>query len=204
MKAIETQYKGYNFRSRLEARWAVFFDSLGLQWEYEPEGFEMSDGTKYLPDFKVTYPGRDTSEKHNEWYEVKSSLREMSKEEWLKLLKFEKESGSSIIILDGPPEEKMYACASEAIEVLSDKEYRDSLGMFSTVDQLIDAVTNEKPLKINDEFKRTGNALLCHKGRTWWDYYELFWEDFGWGQEELKYACQKARSARFEHGRSGN
>lgn len=30
MKAIETRYKGYRFRSRLEARWAVFFDALGL------------------------------------------------------------------------------------------------------------------------------------------------------------------------------
>lgn len=204
MKPIETKYKGYSFRSRLEARWAVFFDALNLKWEYEPEGFEMSDGTKYLPDFKVWYPGRDASEKHQEWYEVKSSLKEMSKEEWLKLLKFQKESGSSIIILDGCPEEKMYACASEAIEVLFNKEDQDSTDMFLTVDQLIDAVVNEKPLKINDEFKRAGNALLCHKGRTWWDSYELFWEDSGWGQEELKYACQKARSARFEHGRNGN
>jgi hypothetical protein len=41
-KPIETQYKGYRFRSRLEARWAVFFDALGLQWWYEYEGFELS------------------------------------------------------------------------------------------------------------------------------------------------------------------
>lgn len=51
LKAIETEYKGYRFRSRLEARWAVFFDSLGIRWEYEPEGIVLSDGTKYLPDF---------------------------------------------------------------------------------------------------------------------------------------------------------
>jgi hypothetical protein len=50
-KAIETQYKGYRFRSRLEARWAVFFDALNLRWDYEKEGYEFSDGTKYLPDF---------------------------------------------------------------------------------------------------------------------------------------------------------
>lgn len=50
IKAIETQYKGYRFRSRLEARWAVFFDTLGLKWEYEPEGFKI-DGECYLPDF---------------------------------------------------------------------------------------------------------------------------------------------------------
>ena len=51
MKAIETRYKGYRFRSRLEARWAVFFDKLNLEWEYEREGFELDDGTRYLPDF---------------------------------------------------------------------------------------------------------------------------------------------------------
>lgn len=50
IKAIETVYKGYRFRSRLEARWAVFFDALGIEWEYEKEGFE-SKGIRYLPDF---------------------------------------------------------------------------------------------------------------------------------------------------------
>ncbi len=42
MKAIETRYAGCRFRSRLEARWAVFFDALGIPWEYEPQGFECS------------------------------------------------------------------------------------------------------------------------------------------------------------------
>lgn len=51
IKAIETAYKGYRFRSRLEARWAVFFDALGIEWQYEPEGFELPGGLRYLPDF---------------------------------------------------------------------------------------------------------------------------------------------------------
>lgn len=50
IKAIETRYKGYRFRSRLEARWAVVFDALGLRWEYEPQGFSTPWGP-YLPDF---------------------------------------------------------------------------------------------------------------------------------------------------------
>jgi hypothetical protein len=53
IKAIETHYKGCRFRSRVEARWAVFFDSLGLKWEYEKEGFELPSG-RYLPDFWVS------------------------------------------------------------------------------------------------------------------------------------------------------
>jgi hypothetical protein len=46
MKAIKTKYGGYTFRSRLEARWAAFFDAFGLKWTYEPEGFVLNDGTK--------------------------------------------------------------------------------------------------------------------------------------------------------------
>src|SRR6478752_8276107 len=53
IKPIQTTYRGYRFRSRLEARWAVFFDALGLRWEYEPEGFVLPSGKHYLPDFRV-------------------------------------------------------------------------------------------------------------------------------------------------------
>jgi hypothetical protein len=53
IKPIQTRYAGYLFRSRLEARWAVFFDALKLKWEYEPEGFELPSGKRYLPDFRI-------------------------------------------------------------------------------------------------------------------------------------------------------
>lgn len=52
IKPIPTEYNGYRFRSRLEARWAVFFDALGVEYEYEPEGF-CFDGITYLPDFLI-------------------------------------------------------------------------------------------------------------------------------------------------------
>lgn len=51
MKVIQTHYAGYKFRSRLEARWAVFLTSLGIKWEYEFEGFVLPNGECYLPDF---------------------------------------------------------------------------------------------------------------------------------------------------------
>lgn len=56
MQAIEVRYKGFRFRSRLEARWAVFFDALGIEYEYEPEGFRRGD-ILYLPDFRVKCAG---------------------------------------------------------------------------------------------------------------------------------------------------
>jgi hypothetical protein len=49
---IETIYKGRRFRSRLEARWAIFFDAIDIGWEYETEGFQIGK-TKYLTDFKL-------------------------------------------------------------------------------------------------------------------------------------------------------
>ena len=55
LRPIETLYRGYRFRSRLEARWAVFFQTLGMRWEYEPEGFKLSTGEWYLPDFRVWF-----------------------------------------------------------------------------------------------------------------------------------------------------
>lgn len=51
LKPIPTSWGGVRFRSRLEARWAVFFDFLHIPWEYEPQGFDIGDGQAYLPDF---------------------------------------------------------------------------------------------------------------------------------------------------------
>lgn len=60
VKAIETSYMGCRFRSRLEARWAVFFDALGWTWEYEKQGYKVGwhedDEIAWLPDFEVITP----------------------------------------------------------------------------------------------------------------------------------------------------
>ncbi|TDW90515.1 hypothetical protein EV137_4334 [Kribbella pratensis] len=66
---IETHYAGCHFRSRLEARWAVFFDSLDIPWLYEPEGYHLGDAGAYLPDF-LLYP--DTTDAV--WFEVKGGF----------------------------------------------------------------------------------------------------------------------------------
>lgn len=71
IKAIETRYAGCRFRSRLEARWAVFFDTLGVRWEYEEEGYEIEGvSTRYLPDFWLP--------KWHLWVEVKGVLDQPS------------------------------------------------------------------------------------------------------------------------------
>ena len=79
LKPIETIYGNYRFRSRLEARWAVFFDVAGIEWRYEPEGFDLSEVQVpyepkdpelttpplwYLPDFYLPKQGY--------WIEIKA------------------------------------------------------------------------------------------------------------------------------------
>jgi len=69
-KPIETRYKGYRFRSRLEARWAVFLDAISIEWEYEKEGYNIS-GDWYLPDFWLPYDAAEKLEGWGEWLEIK-------------------------------------------------------------------------------------------------------------------------------------
>lgn len=56
-KAIPTNYKGVNFRSRTEARWAAFFDEIGWTWRYEHDYFgdegETDATVRYSVDFRV-------------------------------------------------------------------------------------------------------------------------------------------------------
>ncbi len=52
-EAIPTEFDGVEYKSRTEARWAVFFDRLGVKFEYESKYFHLSDGTMYPPDFYV-------------------------------------------------------------------------------------------------------------------------------------------------------
>ena len=65
LRAIPTYYDGHHFRSRLEARWALFFNFIGIPWEFEPQGFAVGDAG-FLPDFWL--PSLRT------WFEAKPDL----------------------------------------------------------------------------------------------------------------------------------
>lgn len=54
--AKPTVYAGVNFRSRLEAKWAAFFDAVGWTWEYEP----ATEFRGWMPDFRLLGAKRDT------------------------------------------------------------------------------------------------------------------------------------------------
>ena len=93
IKAIETEYNGYRFRSRLEARWAVFFDALGIEYEYEKEGYDLGELGWYLPDFWLP--------KLEMFIEVKG--QEPTEGEKEKIYKLSKDSGFEAYILTNLP-----------------------------------------------------------------------------------------------------
>lgn len=99
LKAIETAYKGYRFRSRLEARWAVFFDAVGIKWEYEAEGYDLEDAGWYLPDFWL--PDGKL------WAEIKP-VGEIPLYEQNKINALDDNppgDGLGVIVLQGPPDD---------------------------------------------------------------------------------------------------
>lgn len=92
MKAIPTEYDGVTFRSRLEARWAMFLDESNIPWKYEWEGYDL-DGYKYLPDFYL--PKRDA------FLEIKPGSGE-----WLKQAMLALHTMKPVLVAEGGPSER--------------------------------------------------------------------------------------------------
>ena len=93
IKAIETEYKNYRFRSRSEARWAIYFDALGVKYRYELEGYEVGEDSGYLPDFY--FPD----------YDAYGEIKPDNFEKDPRHDKFVLESGKSLLLFVGPPSE---------------------------------------------------------------------------------------------------
>lgn len=186
IKAIETRYKGYRFRSRLEARWAVFFDVLGLAWEYEPEGFEFEDqpfretdggmsfsnGGRYLPDFLVTCPGRFSGDGSTIWCEVKPQPLNERERELCELLVINTDRSCGLLV--GVPDFRAYECLHH----------------------------REGYLGVESDYM----LLWSTKRRFWWTSRDFAKDDVEYHiDRDAGYiaAVHAARSARFEYGEQG-
>lgn len=179
IKAIETKYKGYRFRSRLEARWAVFFDALGVKWEYEPEGYELSTGW-YLPDFWLPdfgffaeiKPGNHTGK----WEHVEGVIdRDPESDDWVPLMK--------IVLLFGDP--GSYIAHDYADEGLADQGKWACCPHCKKVGFVYNGWCGYIP---NCKCFKSPTALYKWDGTT---------------TPKMLTAIQAARSARFEHGENG-
>jgi hypothetical protein len=111
LRAIQTHFDGYHFRSRLEARWAYFLNAMGIKYYYEREGYDL-DGECYLPDFEI--PLIDIDEVNQTWRESERCVyleikpTQPSKEEIGKAAKLAKLSFRPVAIIHGEPYEDNY------------------------------------------------------------------------------------------------
>lgn len=204
MRSIQTSYKGCRFRSRLEARWAVFFDHLGLEWAYEPEGFVLPDGTRYLPDFYL--PSLKA------YVEIKPKLASFD-EEW------EPETGSKadkfldaineLNISEVEPTRYLYivgqpgkvpSCNGTIEDQLNSRDFTeyDSYRIFTNdVDHYFCSCNNCGAVGV--EFEGRAGRLKHTKGCA------IAYEDryHNANSKKILMAAKAARSARFEFGESG-
>ena len=209
VKAIETVYKGYKFRSRLEARWAVLFDELKIDYEYETEGFELEDGTRYLPDFYL--PQYD-------WYVEVKPPRETASEEIERASRLIDGNKIKAILLLGniPPEKPLAAWhyivlwhsfiqqEVQTQSVLLTANY--GIGAFITwlgVDNISGNDVRKRRTGLNiymvkNDIKRVLTAVHENELSEIIHYVDEVLEE--WEKDVLNSAYKKAREARFEYG----
>lgn len=167
IRAIETSYKGYRFRSRLEARWAVFFDAVNLRWEYEAEGYDV-DGNWYLPDFVVSI-GRCAV-----YIEIKPKT--IGTEEFMRLHRFVLRNQGSLILLEGSPggttyEDPASYRATLIVGALTDLQNLAPHALLDIIEGV--AVFEEKLVKLRDsgvDIKGFGDWGYAFNYIPRWDY----------------------------------
>lgn len=212
---IETHYAGCRFRSRLEARWAVFFNHLGIPWDYEPQGYLVGhDRRPYLPDFFLP------SERL--WVEVKGSEGQLDipllvdaviphtglpADPYGGTLQHPSQAGPRLLVLGSVQQPGR----------IDDRETKQHLGYgipthtvlhFWKGDITQGVVTfDEGGLTVHPDDGLIGND----SPQINWDTYRSRWGNFTGGgvcltetySKEVIEAYRAARSARFEHGEKG-
>jgi hypothetical protein len=178
---IQTRYDGCYFRSRLEARWAVFFNHLDIAYEYEPEGY-TKDGIKYLPDFYLPQVHG-----YGVYVEIKPSAP--SQEEKDKAQMLCEVTKKYVYVFSGPIpwRDQDYSDGAEVfIPTLSYGKYGVSWDNFQKWCEC------EVCGNIGIEFEGRSHRLLCHR--------DEFQDDKGRTPDSprLLLAYQAARSARFD------
>jgi hypothetical protein len=177
MQVIETTFDGYRFRSRTEARWAVFFSTAGIRFLYEYEGFKLN-GRPYLPDFWLP--------DIKFWFEVKGD--EPTDEERSLCETLATESGFDVLLAVGPPEP------------------RDQLIWFQARQPEEEGLVATGRWHFADDRRNDGEFWLLQDGGAhsigpvvgpFHDHWPLVYS-------ATRSAYEAARAARFEHGENGS
>lgn len=198
IKPIQTYFIGYKFRSRLEARWAVFFESLGIKWEYEPEGFDLGNGLKYLPDFKIKNVKfiHANGCSHDRTYDIYIEVKgDMNVEDIKKIDRFA-ECGKKIYVVGNIPRgDTIWNLTDDANTQSCD--FIEKYGYFGT---------NKYHIPPFDFVGLDDDCYFAFPGIDKKGYFALFGCDGDYltfiDEEKTIQSYNNARQARFEHGES--
>jgi hypothetical protein len=181
--AIETTYKGRRFWSRIEARWAVFFDTLGVKYEYEKEGYRLPSGS-YLPDFWLP------EIRGGIWFEVKGAAATEREEHLAQELA--RAHGSDVVIASGdiPESSAEHAERGDGFSIFFVIDGED--GMDDCYNFMICGTCGKRGMEFT-----TYEGRVCH--HNWKEYRTLS----ATSEDTLDRAYTDARSARFEHVERG-
>lgn len=186
-KPIQTAYHGYRFRSRLEARWAVFFDACRVEWEYEPEGYDLGDGLYYLPDFLLH--GVEGRAEGDLYVEVKGKMTEKDANKILRFtgvdplsMELQVPERPLLVVTKIPPGD-----IGEITNFCGWNSYHGQYGVIPFSFELID-----------------GDDFGAHPGINKNGRFELFGDDCNYLADRDDQATERAfglaRTARFEYG----
>jgi hypothetical protein len=99
-RSKKTLYREVLYKSRIEAKWAIFFDTLGIKHQYEPfwANVDSRGGQiNYKPDFEIFIP----NDNHTYYAEIKIS--KPPEEAITKACGWAREYGDTIILFDLQP-----------------------------------------------------------------------------------------------------
>ena len=216
IKAIETVYKGCHFRSRLEARWAVFFENMGYEWKYENEGFESRNGyepeetLRYLPDFELIKRDWKGEIKKRWFVEVKGDLSYFL-QNWKRLAEMHDFGGilpdfsnsglhynTGLIVLSEVPDVSSDGVPFHPI-IMHYKGVMKGYGLFKPSGFHPYKTVYDDPVRGLIGLDETSGLEI---GPSGWD---MSTKSIHFGREwpDVMSAYRAARQSRFEHGRCG-
>jgi hypothetical protein len=169
----------------------VFFNELGLKYDYETEGFDLN-GTKYLPDFWLPAPIES-------WFEVKPSNYDpddiSEDEDWFKAHQLCKYSKKDVLIARGPP---VYSGdGRHQISWFYNVPYWRN-GKHGVVECYGDSW--RRVIELQFVSATSGDLGLWRHG---FDWLPKCWQHTSCSLEAINRAYERAAYARFEHGASG-
>lgn len=163
IEAIQTIYDGITYKSRTEARWAVFFKELSLNFKYEQEKIDFEDGVTYLPDFYI--------EEFDCYFEVKANNDRVVIEEAHKAQRLSKMNKKVLLAIGAPSPETpniLYLNETNNLEiekVLEDPDYRG---------RIMEDRRDKEVYWFSSEQKNTGSySVICalsKKNSSWTDH----------------------------------